>query len=276
MSYNSISAGEVKLTGAGGTEIQAYYARPDGPGPHPSVVVVHHLPGWDEWTCEVVRKIAHNGFAAVAPNLYSRADGALPSEQTAHYRPNLGPPDTQAVGDIDGAAAFLKAQDGNNGKVGIIGFCSGGRHAYLAAAQLNTFDAVVDCWGGGVVPNDRFNAGNETRPIAPIELTKDIKIPMLGIFGNDDSSPSPEVVDQTEEELKKHGVEYEFHRYDGAGHAFFTSYVGMYRPLQTADGWQKVWDFFDRKLGKPVNASIRETPMMAPETPPAFSSSGAR
>ena len=125
-------------------------------------------------------------------------------------RADGGLPDNQAVGDLEGAMKVLRGLPYVNGKAGIFGTCSGGRHAYLAACQVNGFDAVVDCWGGRVVmtPNEL----NDKTPVAPIDYTKDLPCPILGIFGNDDSSPSPEQVDQHEEALKKHGKDYEFHR----------------------------------------------------------------
>ncbi|HSM70929.1 MAG TPA: dienelactone hydrolase family protein, partial [Anaerolineales bacterium] len=133
-----------------------------------------------------------------------------------------------------------------NGKVGIFGTCSGGRHAYLAACLVEGFDAVVDCWGGRVVmsPEDL----NDKTPVAPIDYTKDLSCPILGIFGNDDSNPTPEQVNQHEEELKKHEKDYEFHRYDGAGHGFFYYIYSAYRQDQAIDGWEKVFAFLEKNL----------------------------
>jgi carboxymethylenebutenolidase len=133
-----------------------------------------------------------------------------------------------------------------NDKVGIFGTCSGGRHAYLTACRVPGFDAIVDCWGGRVVMspdqlNDKF-------PVAPIDYTEDLSCPILGVFGNDDRNPTPEHVDQLEAELKKHGKDYEFHRYDGAGHGFFYYNYATYRQEQAMDGWQKVFAFLEKHL----------------------------
>ena len=88
------------------------------------------------------------------------------------------------------------------------------------------------------------------QPVAPIDYTKDLPCPMIGIFGNDDKSPSPEQVNQHEAELKKCGKNYEFHRYDGAGHAFFNhARAPAYRADQAADGWKKVFAFYGKHLG---------------------------
>jgi carboxymethylenebutenolidase len=131
------------------------------------------------------------------------------------------------------------------GKLGIIGTCSGGRHSFVVACQTKAFDALADLWGGGVVQNEL----TPQRPVNPIEMTKDLNCPILGLFGNDDQNPSPEQVNQHEEELKKNGKNYEFHRYDGAGHAFFYYHAPAYRQQQAMDGWAKVFDFFERNLG---------------------------
>ena len=88
------------------------------------------------------------------------------------------------------------------------------------------------------------------RAFAPIEFTKDLSCPLLGLFGNEDRSPTPEQVDQHEAELKKHGKNYEFHRYDGAGHGFFYWHRPLYRPEQAMDGWSKVFAFFGKHLAK--------------------------
>jgi carboxymethylenebutenolidase len=157
--------------------------------------------------------------------------------------------DDQVVGDSVGAAAYLRAQPNANGKVGVIGFCSGGRHAFLAAAKApDEFNALVDCWGGNVVVDDP-KALNAKRPVAPIDLADKIKCPILGIFGNDDENPNKGQVNRTEEVLKKLGKNYSFHRYDNAGHAFFNAARIAYRPEQAADGWAKVFDFFHKHLG---------------------------
>jgi carboxymethylenebutenolidase len=247
MAFRGIQAETVKFQGFNGASGDAYYARPSAAGKYPGVVVIHHFPGWDEWTVEVVRKFADHGYAAIAPSLYFRlGDGASP-EVVARARAAGGMPDDQVMGDVSGAASFLRAQPNSNGKVGVIGFCSGGRQAYLAACRIADLDAVVDCWGGSVVVDDPSKLP-KTQPVAPIELTERIRCPLLGLFGNDDSNPSPADVDRTEAALKRFGKDYEFHRYDQAGHAFFAWYRANYRPEQAQDGWKKVFAFFERSL----------------------------
>jgi carboxymethylenebutenolidase len=235
------------LKGFNGDDIEAYYAQPSGDERRGGVVVIHHAPGWDDWTCEVVRKLAHFGFDAVAPHLYSRVDPGAPDDMAAHIRAMGGVSDEQAMGDIAAGAEFLRAQTTSNGKVGCIGFCSGGRHAYLASALVPGMDAAVDCWGGGVIVTDPAHLSPQ-RPVAPIDYTPRIACPILGIFGNEDRNPTVEQVNETEAALKREGKRYEFHRYDGAGHGFFAVDRSGYRPEQAVDAWRHVLRFFGEHL----------------------------
>jgi carboxymethylenebutenolidase len=230
----------------GGDEIHAYVARPDGDEPLPGIVAVHHLPGWDEFFREFSDRLARHGYNVICPDLYCRFGHGSPDDVAAQARAQGGVPDDSVVADCAAAQAWLKALPNSNGKVGIIGTCSGGRHALLAASRAPGFDAVADLWGGGVIaaPEDLSPA----RPVAVIDYTAGLSAPLLGLFGNDDRNPSPAQVDQHEAELKRHGKDYEFHRYDGAGHGFNYYHAPIYRPEAAMDGWEKVFDFFGRQL----------------------------
>jgi carboxymethylenebutenolidase len=244
--YEGLIAETIALRGHNGDLLEAYHARPLGVAPVPGVVVIHHMPGWDEWTKEVVRKLAHHGYAAVAPHLFSRLGPGAADDVAAAARAVGGMPDSQVLGDVAAAADLLRNQPLSNGKVGVIGFCSGGRHAYMVACQLDGIDAAVDCWGGRVIVKPEELTERQPRPV--IDMTPDMKAPLLGIFGNDDASPDPEQVNRTEEVLRQLGKDYEFHRYDGAGHGFFATDRANYRPQQAVDGWQKVFTFFEKHL----------------------------
>ncbi len=244
--YEGLLAETVTMTGAHGDRINAYFARPLGPGPFPGMVLAHHMPGWDEWYRETTLKFARHGYATIAPNLYFRAGHGTPEDVAAKVRGEGGIPDDQAVSDLAGALQYICALPYSNGKVGIFGTCSGGRLAYLTACRTTGFNAAVDCWGGGVVmAPDQLNP---KMPVAPLDYTKDLSCPILGLFGNDDSHPAPEQVNQQEAELKKYSKNYEFHRYDGAGHGFFYYHRPMYRQEQAVDGWEKIWVFLDKCL----------------------------
>ena len=255
MAYEGMIAETVTVRGHNGDEIEAYYARPLGAGPFPGVVVIHHAPGWDEWCKEVARKFAHHGYAAIDPNLYHREGPGSPDDVAAKVRGSGGVADDQVMGDVQGCIDFLRAQPYANGKIGVIGFCSGGRHTYLAACRLPNVDAAVDCWGGNVIVDDPSQL-TDKRPVAPIDLTETMSAPLLGIFGNDDPNPSPDQVNRTEEVLRRLGKTYEFHRYDGAGHGFFATERPNYRQEQAVDGWQKVFAFYERYLRTPAPVAV--------------------
>src|SRR6201992_3184435 len=141
----------IAIVGHGGNAVEAYRAVPLGPGSRGGVVVIHHMPGYDRETKEFVRLFAASGYHAICPNLYSReAPGADPDDAAATVRAAGGVPDERLVGDVAGAADYLRGLDGANGKIGVIGHCSGGRHTFLAACSLS-IDAAVDCYGAFVV-----------------------------------------------------------------------------------------------------------------------------
>ena len=246
--YEGMLAETVTIHGANHDVINAYFARPLGAGPFPGMVLIHHAPGWGEWYREATRKFAHYGYAAISPNLYCREGHGTPEDVGAKVRAAGGVPDVHVVGDIEGAMRYLRSLPYINGKVGVFGTCSGGRNAFFLACRVKGFDAAVECWGGRVVmPKEDLTP---KQPVAPIDYTKELSCPLLGIFGNEDKSPSPEQVNQHEAELKKHGKNYEFHRYDGAGHGFFYYDRPAYRQEQAVDGWKKIFAFLEKHLSK--------------------------
>jgi carboxymethylenebutenolidase len=249
--YRDMICENVTIKGNQGSPITAYVAKPAGSGPFPGVVLVHHLPGWSEYYIETARRFAHHGYIAICANLYEREGGGSdgnPDDVAAAVRAVGGVSDAQVIGDTEGAVKWMRAQPSHNGKVGIIGSCSGGRHAFIYACQRSDVDACVEQWGGRVVmAKEELNAKT---PVAPIDMTKDLCCPLLGLFGNDDRAPSPEHVNLHESELKKYEKNYEFHRYDGAGHGFFYWHRPLYRIDQAMDGWSKIFDFFGKYLAK--------------------------
>ena len=244
--YEGMLSETITIHGASGDVINSYFARPLGAGPFPGMVLIHHLPGWDEWYREATRKFAHHGYAAISPNLYFRDGHGTPEDVAAKVRGDGGVPDDQAVGDIEGAMRYLRSLPYINGKAGVFGTCSGGRQAFLAACRVQGFDAAIECWGGNVVmPPENLTA---KQPVSPIEYTKDLSCPLLGLFGEEDQSPTPEQVAQHEQALKNHGKTYEFHMYPDAGHGFFYYHRPNYRQEQAVDGWQKIFTFLEKYL----------------------------
>jgi carboxymethylenebutenolidase len=244
--YEGLLAETVLLHGHRGDRIDAYLARPPGAGPWPGVVVIHHMPGWDGPTKEIARRFAHEGFVALCPNLHFREGKATPEENSASVRAAGGMPDDRTMGDVRAAVDYLRDLAYLNGKVGVIGYCSGGRQAYLAACTLSGIDAAVDCYGGGVVAKPQELTPRQ--PVAPIDFTADLQCPLLGLFGVEDTRPSPDDVARTKAELEKHGKRYEFHVYENAGHAFFAVDRPQYRPHAAVDGWKKVLAWFGTHL----------------------------
>ncbi len=243
----ALTAQTISITGFGGDEIEAYLAIPDDGAPsRGSVVVIHHMPGYDSSSKEIVRKFAANGYAALMPNLYHReAPGASPDDAAATARANGGVPDGRLVGDVGGAADYLRALQDSNGKVGVIGYCSGGRQSFLAACSL-PLDAAVDCYGACIVNPPPEGMPLKVSPIA--DLSPDLSCPLLGLFGAEDKYPSPEETAQLSKILDEYGKQHEFRTYEGAGHSFFSVDRPAYRPEAATDGWAKIWDFYGRYL----------------------------
>jgi carboxymethylenebutenolidase len=244
--YDAMMAESITITGHGGDPIEAYLARPLGAGPHGSVVVIHHMPGYDEETKEITRRFAANGYAALCPNLYSReAPGASPDDASATARALGGVPDERLVGDVDGAARHLRALTSSNGRVGVIGYCSGGRQSFLAACSLR-LDAAVDCYGAFVTGTVPEGFPLKVKPL--LDIADRLSCPLLGLFGAADQHPSPAEVAELDEALTKLGKEHEFHSYPDAGHAFFAVNRPSHRPQAANDGWQRIWEFFGKHL----------------------------
>jgi carboxymethylenebutenolidase len=246
MPYEALMAETVNVQGYQNETIESYLARPLGAGPYPGVVVIHHMPGWDEASKEIVRKFAYHGYVAISPHLHVRESRLDPPETFETLRAKRGIPDAQCMGDLRGALAYIRSLPYLNGKVGIIGYCSGGRQAYMAACTLPGIDAAVDCYGARVIMQPEEIS--ERHPQAPIDFTKDLPCPLLGLFGNDDMNPSPAQVNQTEAELKKWNKTYSFHRYDGAGHSLFAVDQDAYRPAAARDGWERIFQWFGKYL----------------------------
>jgi carboxymethylenebutenolidase len=245
----TMKCGTDTLSGHGGHEIEAYVAIPEGTsaaGPVSGVVVIHHMPGFDAATKEITRRFAAEGFAAICPNLHYRdAPGADSDDAAAASRAAGGVPDERLTGDVRAAAEYLRALPGASGKVGVIGYCSGGRQAFLSGLTAGV-DAAVDCYGAFVVGEPPAGFPIAMAPL--VHRTAELSCPLLGMFGNEDKAPSPEQVDILEAALKEAGKEYEFHRYDDTGHGFFAVDRPSYRQASATDGWVKILDFYRRHL----------------------------
>jgi carboxymethylenebutenolidase len=209
------------------------------------VVVIHHMPGYDRASKEITRRLAEMGYDAICPNLYWReAPGAAPDDAAAVVRANGGVPDERLVGDVGGGAAYLRSLASSNGKVGTIGYCSGGRQSVLAACNLD-IDAAVDCYGAFVTgtPPEGFPMRRNL-----VDQLPNLRAPLLGLFGAEDQYPGPEQVAELRDILAAHGKSFEEHTYEGAGHAFFAVDRPAYRVAAANDGWQRIAAFYGTHL----------------------------
>ncbi|GAC1442407.1 MAG: dienelactone hydrolase family protein [Mycobacteriales bacterium] len=241
-----LRAETIRFPGHGGDEIEGYLASPLEDGSYSAVVVIHHLPGYDAATKEIARRFAANGYHALMPNLYYReGPGADPDDAAAAARATGGVPDERLVGDVNGAVDLLRGLPGANGKVGTIGYCSGGRQSFLAAISID-LDAAVDCYGAFVVGTPPEGFPLQVVPL--VDRAGDLRCPLLGLFGADDTYPSPQDTAVLATALTGAAKDYEFHTYDGAGHAFFSTNRPSYSVEAANDGWSKIWEFFGRHL----------------------------
>src|SRR5258708_28996327 len=178
--------------------------------PCPAIVLMHHRGGLDTFTSRSAMRLAENGFHVAAPHLYHRRP---PGEDTGASRKSLT--DADVLADIGAVVEHLRAsREVRADAIAIMGHCMGGRMAYLGAASIPHVKAAVVLYGGGIRQGE-----GEGRP-APIELTKNIRGPVLGLFGQDDTNPSPADVEAIAAELKRPPLRHKFHSYGGARHRF--------------------------------------------------------
>jgi len=222
-----------------GADMRLYTSVPEGTGPFPAVVVIQHQGGVDDFVQEMTQRLASAGYAAVAPELYHR-DGSDCQDDGPTRRARLL--DVNVIKDVNATVDFLTSHrlvDGE--RLGIIGFCMGGRVAYLMAALQPHVKAAVDYYGGNImVP---WGEGP-----APVDRTGEIHCPLLGLFGEEDANPSPADMRKLDAELTKHGKVHEFYSYPGAGHAFMNRRGERYRADADRDSWPKTLAFFAKHL----------------------------
>lgn len=246
--YEGLIAETVTIESELGDRLPAYQARPLGSGPYPGVIVLHHKGGWDWGSKEITRRFASEGFAAIMPHLHHRAAPGEPADVAAQAAEEQGGvADSQVLADTVGARDFIRSQPFSNGRVGVIGYCSGGRQAYMASCQA-TFDATVVCYGGRIVADpDQLH---DKMPVAAVDMTPELASPVLGLFGAQDTKPSPEHVARLQAELEKHGKTFRFRTYEEAGHAFFAVDRETYTVSAAQAGWAEVFDWFRTHLDK--------------------------
>jgi len=221
------------------SDMPLYVSVPASGGPVPGIVVVHGQSGLEGFIKDTTHMLALQGYTAVAPNLYHR-DGPNCKDDNPTRKARLRDP--TIINDINAAIGFLKNhRQVDGGRLGIVGFCMGGRLVYLMSAASKDLRAGVMFYGGGtMVP---FGEGP-----SPFDRTREIGCPIQGHFGAEDPNPSPEDMRKLDAELTKWEKAHEFHTYAGAAHAFANSGSNNYRPHAAALSWPKATEFFSRHL----------------------------
>ncbi len=244
---------ELTFTGSEGAQVNGYLARPAESEPArtglPGMIVIHEAMGLNEHICDVVNRIADLGYVALGVDLYTREGGPPPAGDLAAIMKHLfAMSDATVLGDLEGAADFLRARDDVDEKVGCIGFCMGGRYTLLFACASDRLNAAVDCWGGFIdkaTPEERSTA---ERPTPPLDLADHLSCPLLAAIGDEDTNPSPALGRALRERAKASGRPVKVDVYEGAGHAFFADYRPNYRPGPAAQLWSEIVPFLDRHL----------------------------
>ena len=233
-------AGEVKIPVNDG-EIPAYRAMPAGSGPFPVILVVQEIFGVHEYIKDVCRRFAKLGYIAVAPELYSRQGDVSKLSDIQQILSDVVSkvPDAQVVSDLDAAVAWAeKSGKGNVAKLGVTGFCWGGRIVWLYAAHSNKLKAGV-AWYGSLA-----GQVNKLKPKNPIDLAALLKAPVLGLYGGADQGIPLETIENMRKALKTAGSKSEIVVYPDTPHGFHADYRPSYRKAQAEDGWKKLQDWF--------------------------------
>ena len=217
---------------------------PDAQGAHRAVIVIMEAFGLNENIGGIAQRFAEQGYVAIAPDLFHRSGrmNYAPYGKLMEYREQLrkGFSDATIVSDVSATVRHLQAGPNVIGPVGIVGFCLGGRVAYMSAAGVVGIGAAASFYPGNMFPEDGSYSA--------VDDAARIKIPLLGCFGEDDANPSLEIVAKIDSALSANGVEHAFHSYAGAGHGFFCDDRDSYRPEAAQDAWGKTLAFFSEKL----------------------------
>jgi carboxymethylenebutenolidase len=221
--------------------MRLHVSMPAETGPFPGMVVIQHQGGVDEFVQQMTQRLAQAGYLAVAPDLYHR-DGPNCTDDIVTRRSRLS--DRRIINDIASTVGFLQRHNAIDGAhLGIIGFCMGGRVAYLMAAANPTFKATVAYY-----PGNTFRAWGRDIP-SPFERSAEIHCPIQGHFGADDANPSREDMAKLDGELAKFNKPHEFYSYTDSGHAFMDSTKESYRRHADEASWPRTLEFLGRHLG---------------------------
>ena len=229
-----------------GQTMEGYLTQPNDEERHPAVIVIQEVWGVNSHIQYVTDRLPAQGYVGLAPAMYHREGrmtiGMHEEMETAFARMGACN-DENIVADVKAAVAWLKEQPFvDPDRIGIVGFCFGGRVSFLAACTIPELKAASVFYGG------RILAPLGGSGPSPLEQAQHINCPVLGLFGEDDQNPTPADVAQIEAALKQHNKTYEFHMYPGCGHGFHCNARGSYRPESARDAWGKTIAWFDQHV----------------------------
>ncbi|VTZ51435.1 putative carboxymethylenebutenolidase [Methylocella tundrae] len=239
-SAEGLIAGAAAVKASDG-EMPLYFARPEGVANPPIILVAMEVFGLHEFIKDVVRQLGKLGAFAVAPDYYFRKGDLTQITNFAQLMPLVNSkPDQELFADLDATVAWAKAQGGDESRLGIIGFCRGGRTVWLYSTHNPALKAGVSFYGSLMDPPNAFMPKNA------FDLAGDVKAPVLGLYGAEDQGISPEQVRQMESRLKDAGKTAEFRIYPGAPHGFFADYRESYRQEAAKDAWRRATAWFKK------------------------------
>jgi carboxymethylenebutenolidase len=235
-----LSVGTVKVKVQDG-EMPAYYAKPNADQKPPIILVAMEVFGLHEHIKDVTRRLGKLGAFAIAPDYYFRLGELTQITESSRLMPLVNSkPDTELFADLDAAVAWAKEQGGDADRLGIIGFCRGGKTVWLYAAHNPTLKAGVAFYGSLMDPP------NSAMPKNAFDLAAEIKAPVLGLYGAEDAGITPDQVEAMKERLEAAGRTAKFKIYPGAPHGFFADYRQSYRPEAAKDAWQTMQAWFKK------------------------------
>ena len=240
---NGLKAGMADVAVTGGN-MPVYFARPVNVQNPPVILVAMEIFGLHEWVKDITRRVAHLGAFAIAPNYYFRAETGGVDLTKIDEMPKLFPivnakTDTELFADLDATVAWAKSQGGDTSRLGIMGFCRGGRTVWHYSTHNPNLKAGVAFYGSLVDKND-------AAPKSSLDLAAEVKEPVLGLYGEADTGIPPDQVKQMEDALKAAGKTAEFHEYPGAPHGFVADYRPSYRKDAAEDGWKQMTAWFKK------------------------------
>ena len=240
---NGLKAGMADVAVTGGN-MPVYFARPANVQNPPVILVCMEIFGLHEWVKDITRRVGHLGALAIAPNYYFRSETGGVDLTKIEDMKNIFPivnakTDTELFADLDATVAWAKSQGGDTNRLGIMGFCRGGRNVWHYSTHNPNLKAGVAFYGTLIDKSD-------TAPKSSIDLAPEVKEPVLGLYGEEDAGIKVEQVQQMEAALKAAGKTAEFHEYPGAPHGFVADYRPSYRKDAAEDAWKQMTAWFKK------------------------------